>query len=854
LDSQSRDRFISLYARLIVDELRLRLAIEDDPKLVSTADIRFLLQTAAMLALESPTDLTIEAVNEREWAYDVITRLAEAYSQPYDGVPSAVEFVLARLGNFPARDLLRNQNISHQSDVVLKSPGLMLESLAREPEKTVDFTGLGSRVLTDFQVRLVGAMNASRAVSVSAPTSAGKSFVLNHHIVATLSSTVGSQIVYLVPTRALIYQVTTDLLGLLRTAKRREVIVSAAPIVFTKQEAARGVVYVLTQERLMTLFGTPEFTAHIDALYVDEAQEIGDTERGLILDSAIREFVKRFPTARICFASPLTNNPAFLFDEFDVRENVTAFREPFSPVAQLVIQVSAIKGQTQAAEVSVRTPHGNQVVGEVRLPFTFRGVVSRLAQMAIFVRKPEDTVIVFANRPSDAVEIAEKIADAIATKTNDSEVLELVDFVRAHVHPRYALADVLLKGVAFHYGRMPHIIRHRVEELLRSKKLQYVVSTSTLLQGVNLPARHIVVLAPRQGNDNPMDSSDFWNLVGRAGRLRQNFRGLVWCLDPDAWPNKPLEGERLAQIKSAFRTSLESEDVREAAQAVLTNAAPLQMVQGRARVEQFLGKAFCEFTLNERKLSESRRAAEPFRASLLAIDNSLQELKQRLRVPPQVCVRNSVVAPMLLEDLWDRLALGVSPQMFPVDPFQQGAIGHFRAIFEIIDDVFIGSTKQSWKYFASLAYFWVTGSSLKDLIDNRLTFYKVNPEKRAINRNIRELLDAIEQTLRFTYVKYMKAYCDVLRAFLEHSGRAEDAQRITPWDLYIEMGARDRVVLTLMSMGISRTTAILIRRAITNRTEIDREACWKRLEELPLRVLAIPEVCKREIQQLTTGG
>ena len=124
-------------------------------------------------------------------------------------------------------------------------------------------------------------------------------------------------------------------------------------------------------------------------------------------------------------------------------------------------------------------------------------------------------------------------------------------------------------------------------------------------------------------------------------------------------------------------------------------------------------------------------------------------------------------------------------------------------------------------------------------------------EKTAVNRAIRGLLEAIEQTLRFTYVKYTKAYCDVLRAFFLSRGEQERADAIPPLDLYIEFGARDRVLLTLMSIGVSRTTAILIRPAVTAGNEITRDDCWNRLRTIPLRLLAIPSVCKDEIRQLT---
>lgn len=851
MDTSALDRFFYSYSRLVTSELRSRLGMPEK-NFLDGDEIRFLLQTASVLSFEDPGDGETHLRDPRVWAYDVSTRLLEAFGASTPAVAVAAEYILCRLGNFPGRELLRERFAASGDQSVLRSPVLRLEALVREAENTTEYPHLGARLLTNFQHRLNDALIRAKAVSVSAPTSAGKSYVLAHDIVTTISADSSQVVVYVVPTRALIQQVTGDLLQLFRKAELPNVIVSAAPIGFSEEEAKPGVVYVLTQERLISLLGNPEFKLEIAKLYVDEAQEIGDADRGLILDSAVRQVIQRFPRVRTCFASPLTKNPGYLFDEFEISNEGEFFRETFAPVSQVLVNLDPIPGTTKSAKVSVITPRGAEEVGDVQLPFKMRGTYEPLAGTAIQVRSDGESVIIYANRPHDAMEIADKLAESVVGDLADAEVLELVDFVKTHVHPQYSLADVLVKGVAFHYGRMPHVIRNQVEELLRMKKLTYVVSTSTLLQGVNLPARHIVVLNPKKGSKSPMGTPDFWNLVGRAGRLRENFRGIVWCIDPSHWETKPFEGERLSEIQSAFQECLEDAGVREAAVAVLEGRAPVSMVTNRNRVEQFIGKTFAEFTLHGEQLSDSRRVPVNLKENLARIDNLLVGLRRKLKVPGDVCSLNAVIAPTLLEDLWNRFSLGISPKMMPVDPFQPKAIDNFREVFQVIEDVFIQSGNNSWRYYATLAYHWVMGKSLRDLIDDRLSFFNATKgDRKRVNKHIRDLLDDIEQTLRFTYVRYLKAYLDVLRAFLLSQQNVEQVDALSPWDLFVEFGARDRVLLQLMSVGVSRSTAILIRRAITSQSDISRGECWAKLNQLPLKVLAIPWVCKEEIRKLT---
>lgn len=851
MDKRTLDRFMDVYNRLLVRAIQSRFDFAQ-PTAITDEDARFLITAASELALGDPALDEGRDADWKRWAYDVATRLVELKGKVDARYVRAAEIILARLGNFPGRDYVRSI-FAHANQVDRYPAALAIEALAHEAENTIDFTGLGTRTLTDFQVKLLDSLRRGSPVSVSAPTSAGKSFLLTLDIVSNLAARKHRVIVYIVPTRALIRQVITDLLARLREGGLDGVAVSGAPIALDAEQLERGVVYVLTQERLLSLLYSADGCPTIDALYVDEAQEIGDGDRGMILHSAVREVIGRFPAAKVCFASPLTSNPGFLLSEFEVTERGEFFVERQTPVSQALIILEKVKGRGGGGLMAVRTltPTGPTDIGRVDIPFKFAGVVPLLANVAIFVTKENESTIVYANRPSDAIEIATTIADSIETKTMDSEVKALIDFSREHIHSQYALVDTLAKGVAFHYGKMPHVVRTQVEELLRARKLQYVVCTSTLLQGINLPARNIVILAPRKGNSSPMEGPDFWNLAGRAGRLRESFSGNIWCLAPGDWEKDPINGERLSEMTSSFRECLEDEQVRDALVAVLDNAVPLNSVTDRGRVEQLFGKVYSEFTCKGKSIAESIYAENADKPQLSLIDAKCQSLKDAVAVPPDVCSRNSVISPLSLDTLWKRFQAGPIEYYIPPDPRGPGAVDRMKALFRVIDEVFIGSGTQRWEYFATLAYWWVRGTSLKELIANHLKWNRVASTKAATNSAIRTFLDNLETDVRFVYVKYLKAYADALHEFLTIAKRDDLVEKIAPLHLYIEYGASDRVLVMLMSLGLSRSTAIFIRNAITTNDEIGREECWQKLKSIPLRVLDVPELCKAEIRQLT---
>jgi hypothetical protein len=83
------------------------------------------------------------------------------------------------------------------------------------------------------------------------------------------------------------------------------------------------------------------------------------------------------------------------------------------------------------------------------------------------------------------------------------------------------------------------VIRSEVERLFRSGKIRFLVCTSTLIEGVNLSCRTIVLRGPRKGIGHPREPHDFWNLAGRAGRWGNEFQGNIICIDPQNAQARP---------------------------------------------------------------------------------------------------------------------------------------------------------------------------------------------------------------------------------------------------------------------------------------------------------------------------
>lgn len=834
----------NLYKELVIAGLRKQLGLlEHSKKELTTRDLAILVFAASHLALDGTTE---DSAERQLRAYEIVTRVVEFAGDEEPVFHEAARLILARLGNFPACRLIEEDG-RVQSERSFRAY-LEVEAAARELENTVHIRPDVPVALTDFQVRLLDALNRSTSVSVSAPTSAGKSFTLSLDIVRRLETGKPLTVVYLVPTRALIRQVMYDTIEKLNSHGLTDVPVLCVPEALDEVRAPRGVVYVLTQERLMSLLYAPESEKQkIDVLIVDEAQEISEGGRGLVLETVIDRTLRRNVGASVFFSSPLRSNPGFLLGLFGRQREGTFFIEQLPPVSQNLISVRSVKHRP--TRVSIVVHLGSEVlpVGELQLDFSFRG--RQLARVAVALTRDGECSIVYANEPK----VAESLAEAIAAELPevgdlDEDVTDLIEFVRDHIHPRYRLSECLRHGVGFHYGNMPQIVRARIEDMLKERALRFVCCTSTLLQGVNLPAKNIFIENPKKGRGRPMQPGDFWNLAGRAGRLAKEFHGNVWCVFGREWDSDPLSGERLEEVTSAFTKTLV-----EAPQRVLefiTSPDAPREDEGASLIEQVFGRLYVDYYLEGRSVSELSENAAQKRIHE-QIDDECAQVESQTTLPPDVFIRNSTISPLKLEKLAAVLK-SHSPlePWVPIKPLSHDGYARMASIFRILDEVFFRTGNQSYKYYCWLAAQWMAGRSLKDLVANKVERDKAGDSPAKVSKSIRALFDDLENTLRYKYVKYLRAYNDVLRAVLTEKGKKDLAEQIVPLHLLIEYGAYDETLIGLMALGLSRTSAILLKSVLRLPDGLPRTECQTIVDRINIKDLSLPRICQHEIERI----
>ena len=99
----------------------------------------------------------------------------------------------------------------------------------------------------------------------------------------------------------------------------------------------------------------------------------------------------------------------------------------------------------------------------------------------------------------------------------------------------HLLVKSLKYGVAYHNGDLPDDVRSIVENEFRKNNINIIACTTTLADGVNLPAKTILManIFIRINKDyyRNLEVGDYKNIIGRIGRALCDTEGMIYLID-----------------------------------------------------------------------------------------------------------------------------------------------------------------------------------------------------------------------------------------------------------------------------------------------------------------------------------
>ena len=228
----------------------------------------------------------------------------------YDVSKLIVKF-LSRIG-YPTSAIIADEGYDREN-CIFSSLGSTIDNLLTTlNQETNEVTVNGHKfLLTNFQMNIWRSMDSEKIIGISAPTSAGKSFVILLKLLEKLSKE-NFDIVYIVPTLSLLNQVSEDFNTYLN--RLNVVNCSISNSVIGKESSSHNNIYILTQEKAIAAFCSDKnvFSNNL-ILVADEIQNIerikeDNDERAKILFDTLNEFRYKENVKQVIISGPRIND------------------------------------------------------------------------------------------------------------------------------------------------------------------------------------------------------------------------------------------------------------------------------------------------------------------------------------------------------------------------------------------------------------------------------------------------------------------------------------------------------------------------------------------------------------------
>lgn len=745
---------------------------------------------------------TDEAKNK---SYKVLSLLVDDYSKDQT-FKFFANSILVKLGNFPALKFL-DSTIGNDLD---KFPTeVLFEKAVKEVFQHIPNS---EYTFTDSQYEIFEQLKNNNHFSFSGPTSIGKSFIIKafiRHLI--IEHNANDNIIILVPTRALINQTVLYLKEEFKDAKNYRVLSHPLVPLFYQKEKSRYI-FVFTPERLLAYLADSS-NPKIDYLFVDEAQKIvseKDSRSPLYYFSILQAERK---SIKLFFASPNIPNPEIFLQLFEksTDEKISVKNSPVSQNRYFLDLVDK--------KCVMLSEYGDDQVLSVDTSQSFNHWLKKLTG--------QNKSIVYCNTKDDtinyAIEFAKTLPDIINPRVN-----EVINLIKDYLHRQYFLIDCLKKGVAFHFGSLPQRIREKVEKLFDDRDIDYVFCTSTLLEGVNLPAKNIFILSNAIGMTKFTDI-DFWNLAGRAGRLTKELSGNIICTKIEQkgnrWenPGKDLDIVRSKEIKDLKPLVIHGQ--KSFYQNIEASLAGKAFTRKQVSNDEInIWNQYANIALIHELRSDDSVLRSTFIKKSESAKKLLQSEKKKNTVPEKILAGAPMIKARYQNFLFNYKDL--ESLTLPTEISYSTVLSNLKTISKAYNWAEEESggrnpmfrTDNSLKYYAVIMTNWINSTPLNLMISNAIQFYAgqgfyyqqnqkqpfISSNPHHINFVINELITNIDNILRFKIKNYFENF---YRLALEKLGSEKAGAN---WAEYLEYGTVDYEVIELQNIGIPRHLAMFI--------------------------------------------
>ena len=793
-DIEKNTYLISLYTNLIKKYAINIFNITDIENEISI-NIKDLLRFADILS-KSTNDLKKQKHNNI--AQNIVVLLKELYPENEE-IKKIYISVLSSIKNY--RGIRENTYVS--SDI--------REFISQYIEKELYKIELNDEenYFVRDQKNIYNTLQKEKFYSYSGPTSMGKTFVIRKFIINQIKNNNKKNYVVVVPTKALISEITSDFiteLNVLLKDKNYKVINTYNE---TNENDKFNYVMVYTQERLLSHLINSNIK--VNYVFIDEAHKLFYKDTRTMYFYKILDILRNQDNVpNIYFSAPLIKNPNEFLDLLPEIGTKSSSVFEFTPVNQ---QKFMIDYNSKCIRIyNDLSSNFIELEYDKIEKFDINYILSQLGKK----RKN----LVYCESKKEAINYALEYSQNSEPIEENDYLKKVKKYIKDEIHEDYWLIDMLSKGVAYHIGYIPNSIRKHIENLYKDKTINTIFCTSTLLEGVNLPADNLFI--------NVKDSSkiikneiDFKNLIGRVGRIKYNLIGNVFII--------PNGAQKLMNIC----TELIEKDVPDKELSIkntLSTIAKKEIINKLKNGDTFIekrSKTYDEYESTRYMMNNliddiinDRKGIIYKQFEKFITEEDREEIKEKFKnktVPQDLPITTDQIDILDGYIQEDKLEYPDKITYKNVLYFLEELHNYYN--WEIYEDKTTIGYKNNLKYYAVILQKWMLGFGIKQIIEQSIkfheennTFYDINSgmkveytgsleQKNAI---INDTLNAIENIILFKISNY----------FSKFSARYKEINKIdeisNDWYEYIQYGTNDSIVIMIRKIGFSREAALKI--------------------------------------------
>lgn len=459
-----------------------------------------------------------------------------------------------------------------------------------------------------------------------------------------------------------------------------------------------------------------------------------------------------------------------------------------------------------------------------KIPFTYddfdKGIIGLVDRVGVGKQN-----LVYCSSKRKVLDLAVKYGRT--KKIVGNKKLEaLAKDVRQEVHNNCYLADLIRRGIAYHVGYLPANIRLRIEKSFEEGDLRTIFCTSTLVEGVNLPADNLFMTSYKTGLSN-MDEVEFRNLVGRVGRIKYNLYGNVFFVRDDT---NLLDSKYISLLKEDVPPQKLSIEVKQ--NKKLFEIAISDLIKGDMELTECHEKksseqdyeAIRKFSMiltRDIAIGNVSPIVSAFMKSGALDHNSVKLIRENF--PVTKTSDDITISYDQAENLADYVASGKTyPELKgendDVD-FEELVefLVDLKRIFkwEVYERDTIGKNDDVLRWYAQILLRWIRGNGINRIIDNALK-YKADHADKGVwigkakiadyyegtkdhqNYVIAETLGVVENVLLFSISNYFRKFS------AEYKKQHQVDSFSNDWYEYVEYGTTNPMTIFLQQSGFSR--------------------------------------------------